>query len=207
MRLPASAHRSLAAAVLQAISAKLGISHPSLADVAAAAGCPITLAATSLARRAPVYLSSTTHPDMPVRDALRGAGVMQQGLQAAQHSMHGVRGHLSYVLLHTCASHAHTIDSRTIRVSVVRYSLMHAHSPAPLCCPYFSCACVPCLRPASCAIPFFFTPLRGPGGDLLVDGCISDCAPLAGLRAGVRHRHRAAEAAAAEQQQPAMLLS
>ncbi|WIA20334.1 hypothetical protein OEZ85_006165 [Tetradesmus obliquus] len=91
-----------------AISAKLGVPHPSLADVAAAAGCPITLTATSLARRAPVYLSSATHPDMPVRDALR----------------------------------------------------------------------------ASCAIPFFFTPLRGPEGDLLVDGCISDCAPLAGLKAG-----------------------
>ncbi|WIA40630.1 hypothetical protein OEZ86_013966 [Tetradesmus obliquus] len=91
-----------------AISAKLGMPHPSLADVAAAAGCPITLTATSLARRAPVYLSSATHPDMPVRDALR----------------------------------------------------------------------------ASCAIPFFFTPLRGPEGDLLVDGCISDCAPLAGLKAG-----------------------
>jgi hypothetical protein len=69
---PAGPHHSPATALLQAISAKLGISHPSLADVAAAAGCPITLAATSLARRAPVYLSSTTHPDMPVRDALRG---------------------------------------------------------------------------------------------------------------------------------------
>jgi hypothetical protein len=63
----------------QAISAKLGVPHPSLAHVAAAAGCPITLAATSLARRAPVYLSSTTHPDMPVRDALRGAGQVQLG--------------------------------------------------------------------------------------------------------------------------------
>eukprot|EP00775_Hariotina_reticulata_P004430 gene4430-4685_t len=90
-----------------AISAKLGVAQPTLADVAAASGCSITLAATSLARRAPVYLSSSSHPDMPVRDALR----------------------------------------------------------------------------ASCAIPFFFTPLKGPEGDLLVDGCISDCTPLAGLAA------------------------
>jgi hypothetical protein len=70
---------------LQAISAKLGVPHPSLADVAAAAGCPITLAATSLARRAPVYLSSTTHPDMPVRDALRGAQLAADGARGQAH--------------------------------------------------------------------------------------------------------------------------
>jgi hypothetical protein len=57
---------------MQAISAKLGISQPTLADVAAACCCSITLAATSLTRRAPVYLSSSSHPDMLVRDALRG---------------------------------------------------------------------------------------------------------------------------------------
>ena len=29
---------------------------------------------------------------------------------------------------------------------------------------------------ASCAIPFYFSPVRSPfGDDLLVDGCITDC--------------------------------
>jgi hypothetical protein len=56
----------------QAIGTKLGIASPTLGDVAAAAGCHVSLAATSLARRAPVYLSSSSHPDMLVRDALRG---------------------------------------------------------------------------------------------------------------------------------------
>jgi len=93
----------------QAIASKLGKSSPALGDVAAAAGCHVSLAATSLARRAPVYLSSSSHPDMLVRDALR----------------------------------------------------------------------------ASCAIPFFFTPVRDAASqDLLVDGCISDCTPLAGKRWG-----------------------
>lgn len=48
------------------------------------------------------------------------------------------------------------------------------------------------LPAASCAIPFFFTPLRVPASpsstsgacDLLVDGCITDCTPLAGLSVG-----------------------
>lgn len=95
----------------QAIASKLGKSSPTLGDVAAAAGCHVSLAATSLARRAPVYLSSSSHPDMLVRDALR----------------------------------------------------------------------------ASCAIPFFFTPVRDAASqDLLVDGCISDCTPLAGEKGGGR---------------------
>jgi predicted acylesterase/phospholipase RssA len=33
----------------------------------------------------------------------------------------------------------------------------------------------------SCAIPFFFSPVKGPEGDLLVDGCITDCTPLRAL--------------------------
>ena len=80
-----------------------------LGDVAAATGVRITLTATSLARRAPVYLSSDTSPDMAVMEALRG----------------------------------------------------------------------------SCAIPLLFSPVKGPEGDLLVDGCITDCTPLRGLAAGV----------------------
>lgn len=75
---------------MKAIATKLGVPHPSLADVAAAAGCPITLAATSLARRAPVYLSSSTHPDMPVRDALRGKGEGgAAGIGGERHCMTG----------------------------------------------------------------------------------------------------------------------
>jgi hypothetical protein len=58
--------------ILQAVAAKLGNPAPTLGDVAEAARCHVSLAATSLARRAPVYLSSSSHPDMLVRDALRG---------------------------------------------------------------------------------------------------------------------------------------
>lgn len=93
----------------QAVSKKLGKQDPTLGDVQATTGITITLTATSLARRGPVYLSSDTHPDLPVMEALR----------------------------------------------------------------------------SSCAIPLLFAPVRGPGGDLLVDGCISDCTPVGGLGPGV----------------------
>lgn len=66
---------TLSACSPQAIAAKLGIESPTLADVASVSGVAVTLAATSLARRAPVYLTSGTHPNMLVRDALRGEAV------------------------------------------------------------------------------------------------------------------------------------
>ncbi len=67
-------------------------------------GIEVVICATSLTRRAPLYISSASHPDMSVMDALR----------------------------------------------------------------------------MSCAIPLYFTPVVL-GGEVLVDGCITDCAPVRGL--------------------------
>lgn len=102
-------HCCTSCCLLQVIAQRVGKPHPTLGDVAAYSGVEVIIAATSLARRAPVYLSSSSHPDMPVYDALRG----------------------------------------------------------------------------SCAIPLLFSPVRAPGGDLLVDGCISDCTPVGALGPGV----------------------
>jgi hypothetical protein len=130
--------------LLQAISAKLGMSHPSLADVAAAAGCPITLAATSLARRAPVYLSSTTHPDMPVRDALRGAAddAAAHGSWHSTdiHRRRSVHGTPLRVLLRQPAQHC----SQVICTPRTR-----TRRPPVACCRHTT-ACITCTHPCCC---------------------------------------------------------
>jgi predicted acylesterase/phospholipase RssA len=83
---------------------QIGKVNPTLGDVQRFSGIEVIICATSLTRRAPLYIKSSSHPAMSVLEVLR----------------------------------------------------------------------------MSCAIPLYFTPVLL-GGEVLVDGCLTDCTPVRGL--------------------------